>query len=159
MMCTDEKWMQIAIQEAIKARNAGEVPIGAVIIKDGILLSKGHNSPISSNDSTAHAEIQAIRHAGKKLKNYRLSGTSLYVTLEPCSMCIGAIMHARIKRVIFGAYDNKIDSTHKSANIKNFQNFNHKIIVTHGILEDHCRQLLDSFFTLKRLNKSSLISK
>lgn len=150
MMCSDEKWMQIAIQEAIKARNEGEVPIGAVIIKDGILLSKGHNSPISSNDPTAHAEIQVIRHAGEKLENYRLSGTSLYVTLEPCSMCMGAIMHARIKRVIFGAYDNKIYSTPIPRNIKKFQHFNHKLIVTHGILEDNCKQLLDSFFKLKR---------
>ena len=93
-MNEDEKWMYLAIKEAIKAEKEGEVPVGAVLVKDGLLIAKAHNQPISKNDVTAHAEIQLIRAAGKKLKNYRLTGTSLYVTLEPCAMCVGAMMHA-----------------------------------------------------------------
>jgi len=102
-MNEDEKWMSLALDQAIKAEEDGEVPIGAILVKDGLVVARAHNQPISTNDASAHAEIQLIRAAGKKLKNYRLTGTSLYVTLEPCAMCLGAIMHARIERVVFGA--------------------------------------------------------
>ena len=100
-MNEDEKWMQIAIQEAIKAEKVGEVPVGAVLVKDGLLIAKAHNQPISKNDATAHAEIQLIRLAGKELQNYRLSGSTLFVTLEPCAMCFGAMVHARVKRIVY----------------------------------------------------------
>ena len=106
-MNEDEKWMKIAIQESIKAEKEGEVPVGAVLVKDGLLIAKAHNQPISTNDATAHAEIQLIRTAGKVQENYRLTGTSLYVTLEPCAMCLGAMMHARIERIVYGTHDPK----------------------------------------------------
>ena len=106
-MNQDEKWMALALKQAIKAEEEGEVPVGAILVKNGLLIAKAHNEPISTNDPTAHAEIQLLRAAGKKLENYRFNGTELYVTLEPCLMCLGAIMHARVGRVIFGAYDHK----------------------------------------------------
>ena len=94
-MNEDEKWMALALEQARKAEEHGEVPVGAVLVKDGLLVAKAHNQPISTNDPTAHAEIQLLRIAGKKLANYRLTNTSLYVTLEPCAMCFGAMVHAR----------------------------------------------------------------
>ena len=106
-MSNDEKWMSLAIKQAIKAEEEGEVPVGAVLVKDGTIIEKAHNQPISTNDATAHAEIQLLRAAGKKKKNYRLTGTTLYVTLEPCAMCFGAMMHARIERIVYGANDPK----------------------------------------------------
>ena len=149
-MNEDEKWMQIAIQEAIKAEKEGEVPVGAVLVKDGLLIAKAHNQPISKNDATAHAEIQLIRAAGKKLKNYRLTETSLYVTLEPCAMCLGAIMHARIKRIVYGAYDPKTGVCGTSENLIDANCFNHKIDLVSGVLEIECKQLLKKFFISRR---------
>ena len=149
-MNEDEKWMQIAIQEAIKAEKEGEVPIGAVLVKDGLLIAKAHNQPISKNDATAHAEIQLIRAAGKKLKNYRLTETSLYVTLEPCAMCLGAIMHARIKRIVYGAHDPKTGVCGSSEDLTNANCFKHKIHITGGVSERKCSQLLQTFFKLLR---------
>ena len=102
-MNDDEKWMQIAICEANIAKEENEIPVGAVLIKDGLVLARGHNQPIAKNDPTAHAEIQVLRKAGLKEKNYRLTGTTLYVTLEPCAMCLGAMIHARVDRIVFGA--------------------------------------------------------
>ena len=149
-MNEDEKWMQIAIQEAIKAEKEGEVPVGAVLVKDGLLIAKAHNQPISKNDATAHAEIQLIRSAGKKLKNYRLTETSLYVTLEPCAMCLGAIMHARIKRIVYGAHDQKTGVCGSSEDITNANCFKHKIHITGGVSERKCSQLLQTFFKSRR---------
>ena len=106
-MNEDEKWMALALEQANEAEKHGEVPVGAVLVKDGLLIAKAHNQPISSNDPTAHAEIQLLRIAGEKLANYRLTNTSLYVTLEPCAMCFGAMVHARIERIVFGAHDPK----------------------------------------------------
>jgi tRNA(adenine34) deaminase len=106
-MNEDQKWMKIAIQEAKKAVNEGEVPVGAILVKNGMIIAKAHNRPITKNDATAHAEILAIRKAGKKEKNYRLVGTTLYVTLEPCLMCLGALINARIERIVFGAKKHK----------------------------------------------------
>ena len=106
-MNNDDKWMQLAINEAKLAKINDEIPVGAVIIQNGVLISQAHNRPISSNDATAHAEIEVIRKAGQALQNYRLIDSTLYVTLEPCLMCLGAIIHARIKRIVFGAYDTK----------------------------------------------------
>ena len=149
-MNEDEKWMQIAIQEAELAEKEGEVPVGAVLVKDGLIIAKAHNQPISTYDATAHAEIQLIRLAGNKLENYRLSGTSLYVTLEPCAMCLGAIMHARIKRVIYGANDQKTGVCGSSENLLNANCFNHKISIVGRVLENESKQLLKKFFMVRR---------
>ena len=149
-MIEDKQWMQIAIQEAIKAEKKGEVPVGAILVKDGLLIAKAHNQPISKNDATAHAEIQLIRAAGKKLKNYRLTETSLYVTLEPCAMCLGAIMHARIKRIVYGAHDPKTGACGSSENLMDANCFNHKINLVSGVLEKECKQLLKKFFISRR---------
>ena len=149
-MKEDEKWMQIAIQEAIKAEKENEVPVGAVLIKDGHIIAKAHNQPISTNDATAHAEIQLIRAAGKIQENYRLTGTSLYVTLEPCAMCLGAMMHARIERIIYGTHDPKTGVCGSTENLTDANFFNHKIALTSGVLDSECKQLLKKFFISRR---------
>ena len=149
-MSEDEKWMYIAIQEAINAEKQSEVPVGAIIVKNNSIISRAHNQPISTNDPTAHAEIQAIRLAGKRQQNYRLVDTTLYVTLEPCLMCIGAIMHARINRVVFGAFDvrNGLNNSNIDSEIREF--LNRKIEVNGGVLETECKKLLQSFFKYRR---------
>ena len=149
-MKEDEKWMQIAIQEAIKAEKENEVPVGAVLIKDGHIIAKAHNQPISTNDATAHAEIQLIRAAGKIQGNYRLTGTTLYVTLEPCAMCLGAIMHARIERIVYGAHDPKTGVCGSTENLTDANFFNHKTAPTSGVLDSECKQLLKKFFISRR---------
>ena len=149
-MNDDEKWMTIAIQEALKAEAEGEVPIGAVLVKDGFLIAQAHNQPISTSDATAHAEIQLLRAAGKELQNYRLTGTNLYVTLEPCAMCFGAMMHARIERIVYGAHDPKTGVCGSSVDITREKCFNHEIDISAGILEGNCKKLLQKFFYKKR---------
>ena len=149
-MTDDEKWMSLAIKQAIKAEKVGEVPIGAVLVRDGLLISKAHNQPITKNDATAHAEIQLLRKAGKKLENYRLINTTLYVTLEPCAMCFGAIIHARIKRIVYGAYDSKTGVCGSSKDLSKANFFKHKISITGGVLEKKCSQLLYTFFKTRR---------
>jgi len=149
-MNEDEKWMSLALKQARKAEEEGEVPVGAILVKDGLLIAKAHNQPISTNDPTAHAEIQLIRAAGEKLKNYRLTGTSLYVTLEPCAMCLGAIMHARVERVVFGAHDPKTGVCGSSENLMEANCFNHKINLVSGVLENESKQLLKNFFISRR---------
>jgi len=149
-MNDDEKWMSLALKQAIKAEEEGEVPVGAILVKDGLVIAEAHNQPISTNDVTAHAEIQLIRAAGKKLGNYRLTGTSLYVTLEPCAMCLGAMMHARIERIVYGAHDPKTGVCGSSENLIDASCFNHKIDLVSGVLEHECRQLLKTFFISRR---------
>jgi tRNA(adenine34) deaminase len=149
-MNEDEKWMQIAIQEAIKAEKENEVPVGAVLIKDGLVVARAHNQPISTHDATAHAEIQLIRAAGKIQGNYRLTGTSLYVTLEPCAMCLGAMMHARVERIVYGAHDPKTGVCGSSENLIDANCFNHKIALTGGVLDSECKKLLKKFFISRR---------
>ena len=149
-MNEDEKWMKIAIQEAKKAEKEDEVPVGAVLVKDALVIAKGHNQPISTNDATAHAEIQLIRAAGKIQGNYRLTGTTLYVTLEPCAMCLGAIMHARIERIVYGANDPKTGVCGSSEYLIDANCFNHKIDLVSGVLENECKQLLKKFFISRR---------
>jgi len=146
----DEKWMNLAIEQAIKAVDEDEVPVGAVLVKDGLLIAKAHNQPISTSDPTAHAEIQVLRKAGMKLQNYRLNDSTLYVTLEPCAMCLGAMMHARIARIVYGANDLKTGVCGSSENLINANCFNHKIHLISGILEDECKQLLKKFFSSRR---------
>jgi len=149
-MNQDEKWMQIALQEANLAKKQGEVPVGAVITFNNQVISKAHNSPISENDPTAHAEVLALRNASKKLQNYRLNDTTLYVTLEPCAMCLGAMVHARIHRVVFGAFDSKSGVCGSSADLRSEIFYNHKIIVNGGVLEQNCKKILQSFFKTRR---------
>ena len=149
-MNDDEKWMQIAINESNAAKSEDEIPVGAVIVKNGQLIAKAHNRPITKNDATAHAEILAIRKAGKKEKNYRLVGTTLYVTLEPCLMCLGALINARIERIVFGAKNTKNGFCGYLVDMTNDSQFNHRPIVTGGILEKQCQEILRSFFRLRR---------
>ena len=149
-MSDDEKWMSLALKQAIKAEEEGEVPVGAILVKDDLLIAKAHNQPISKNDATAHAEIQLIRTAGKKQENYRLTGTSLYVTLEPCAMCLGAMMHARIERIVYGAHDPKTGVCGSSEDLTNANCFKHKINITGGVSERKCSQLLQTFFKSRR---------
>jgi len=149
-MNNDEKWMTIALQEALKAEAEGEVPIGAILVKDGFLIAKAHNQPISKNDATAHAEIQLLRAAGKHQKNYRLIDTTIYVTLEPCAMCLSAMMHARIARMIFGAYDPKTGVCGSCSDLTNADFFNHKIHIKGGVLENKCSKFLQDFFKTRR---------
>jgi len=149
-MDEDEKWMRLAVEQARIANEEGEVPVGAILVKDGLLIAEAHNQPISTNDPTAHAEIQLLRIAGKKLENYRLVNTTLYVTLEPCIMCLGAMIHARIKRVVYGANDTKSSTCAVSIDIKSLDYFKNQINITGGILENDCSQILHNFFKLRR---------
>lgn len=149
-MSEDERWMYFAIEEANIAKDIGEVPVGSVIVKNNKIIARAHNCPISENDSSAHAEIQAIRQAGKKLKNYRLLNTTLYVTLEPCTMCLGAIIHARIERIVFGTPDPKSGVCGSTMNLSSESIFNHQISVSGGVLEQECKEILQSFFKLRR---------
>ena len=149
-MNEDEKWMGLALEQARKAEEEGEVPVGAILVKDGLVVARAHNQPISTNDPTAHAEIQLLRAAGEELNNYRLNGTSLYVTLEPCAMCLGAMMHARVERIVYGAHDPKTGVCGSSENLIDANCFNHKIDLVSGVLENECKQLLKKFFISRR---------
>lgn len=149
-MNEDEKWMNLALEQAVKAEKEGEVPVGAILVKDGLVVARAHNQPISTNDPTAHAEIQLLRAAGEELNNYRLNGTSLYVTLEPCAMCLGAMMHARVERIVYGAHDPKTGVCGSSENLMDANCFNHKIDLVSGVLENESKQLLKKFFISRR---------
>ena len=149
-MTIDEKWMKIALIEAKLAMDENEVPVGAILVQGNNLIAKAHNQPIKKNDPTAHAEIQVLRKAGEKLKNYRLAKTTLYVTLEPCAMCFGAMIHARIERVVFGASDFKSGVCGSTIDLSSESIFNHQISVSGCILEHECKNILQSFFKLRR---------
>ena len=149
-MTIDEKWMKIALIEAKLAMDENEVPVGAILVQGNNLIAKAHNQPIKKNDPTAHAEIQVLRKAGEKLKNYRLAKTTLYVTLEPCAMCFGAMIHARINRVVYGASDFKSGVCGSTINLSTKSIFNHQISVSGGVLEHECKNILQSFFKIKR---------
>ena len=149
-MSEDEKWMKIAISEANLATNEGEIPVGAILIQDGKLIAKAHNKPILNHDPTAHAEVEVLRKAGKKLKNYRLARSTLYVTLEPCIMCLGAIMHARIERIVFGASDPKTGVCGSKTDLTSESFFTHKVKVDGGVLEEENKKILQSFFKSRR---------
>ncbi|BBB24553.1 tRNA-specific adenosine deaminase [Isorropodon fossajaponicum endosymbiont JTNG4] len=149
---TDIQWMMLAIEQAKQAQEVGEVPVGAILIQNNQLIVSAHNQPISNNDPTAHAEIQLLRAAGKQLNNYRLSNTTLYVTLEPCAMCLGAIVHARVSRIVFGAYDQKSGVCGSCIDLSSSQCFNHSISIQGGIFADRCKDLLQQFFKSRRTN-------
>ena len=146
----DERWMRLALEEAQKALQADEVPIGAVVVSQGMLIGRGHNQPIATNDPTAHAEIIALREAATRMGNYRLPDASLYVTVEPCLMCVGAMVQARIKRLVYGAPDPKAGAISSTQDIDSMPGLNHRFAVTSGVMEHECRQLLQDFFQKKR---------
>ena len=150
-MACDETWMRLALEEAALARSEGEVPIGAVIVRGEELLSRAHNEPIAMQDPTAHAEILAIRRAAAALGNYRLNGTTLFVTIEPCLMCAGAILQARIGRIVFGAADPKGGALVSLYRLFDDRRMNHAVEVAEGVLRDACSEILSGFFREKRL--------
>lgn len=150
----DEYYMNLAILEAEKAAGMDEVPVGAVIVdKNNIVIGYGYNRPISSSDPTSHAEMNALRMAARRLNNYRLVDTTLYVTLEPCIMCMGAIIHARIKRVVFGARDPKWGAAQSLYAIADDKRLNHQPEVVSGIYEEKTKQIIKNFFINKRSRK------
>ncbi|MFA7675411.1 MAG: tRNA adenosine(34) deaminase TadA [Endomicrobiia bacterium] len=150
MINKDIYFMQKALNCAKKAYNIEEVPIGAVIVKDNKIIAKGYNKSITLQDSTAHAEIIAIRKACKKLNNYRLNDCSIYVTIEPCSMCVGALILSRIKKIYFGAKDIKAGGCGSVFNIASDNRLNHKIEVSSGLLEEECARIIKQFFQSRR---------
>ena len=152
---TDEEFMRIALSLAHQAGTYGEVPVGAVVVHNGEIIGQGFNQPIRLHDPTAHAEVMALRDAAKRLDNYRLPECSLYVTLEPCMMCTGAIMHARISRVIFGASDPKTGVAGSILNLYEESRLNHHARITGGLLAEECGRMLSSFFAARR-NKTLL---
>ena len=147
---TDEKFMRAAISEAKVAASVNEVPVGAVVVKNGEIIAAGLNRSIQDVDPTAHAEVVAIRAAALAEKNYRLKGTTLYVTLEPCAMCVGAMIQARISRLVFGAYDAKAGAAGSVIDLCDNRQLNHQIEVNGGLLEEQCAGLLKRFFEMRR---------
>jgi len=150
MNSTDEQWMELAIEQAKLAEAISEVPVGAVLVQNDQLIASAHNQPITNHDPTAHAEIQLLRAAGEQLNNYRLPNTTLYVTLEPCTMCLGAMIHARVLRIVFGAYDKKTGVCGSCQDLSNSECFNHTIKIKGGVLANDCKQLLQQFFKNRR---------
>lgn len=146
----DEYWMQLALEQAQLAADSGEVPVGAVLVKDGELIASGFNQPISSCDPSAHAEVVVLRAAAKKLSNYRLPGTTLYVTIEPCTMCVGTLIHARVERLVFGATEPRAGAVVSAARLLDGLQFNHRINTEGGVLEDQCAAIMQNFFRQKR---------
>lgn len=147
---TDLRWMQHALKLAAHAEAEGEVPVGAVIVRDDKLIAEGWNQPVMSHDPTAHAEVMALRTAGQADENYRLLDTTLYVTLEPCVMCAGAIIHARVGRVVYGATDPRVGAAGSAFSLLGSDQFNHLVQVEGGVLEDECGELLRRFFRARR---------
>ena len=156
MSTQDAHWMGLALEQARQAGAAGEVPVGAVVVKDGRVIASGRNAPIVSHDPTAHAEVVALREAARVLGNYRLDGCTLYVTLEPCAMCSGAMLHARVDRVVFGAPDPRTGVAGSVLNLFDHGQLNHQTQVTGGVLAEACGQLLKDFFKPKRMNAHPL---
>jgi tRNA(adenine34) deaminase len=147
---TDEDYMREALAEAKKARTAGEVPVGAVVVKNNVIVGRGFNQPISSHDPSAHAEIMALRDAAKSLGNYRLVDSTLYVTFEPCTMCAGAIFHARVKRVVYGAAEYKTGAAGSIVNLFAEPKLNFHAQIEGGVLAEDCGQLVSEFFVERR---------
>lgn len=146
----DEHWMRHALHLAKHAATQNEVPVGAVLILNNTIIGEGFNQPISTNDPTAHAEIIALRQGAQSLENYRLCHSTLYVTLEPCMMCMGALVHARIHRLVFGAFDHKTGIVKTQAQLAELPCLNHRVICEGGVLDAECGDLLSGFFREKR---------
>jgi tRNA(adenine34) deaminase len=148
-----ERWMKLALEEAHKAAQEQEVPVGAVAVLDGELVAQEHNRSIQLHDPTGHAEILVLREAGQKLSNYRLKNLEIYVTLEPCAMCAGALLWARIQRLVFGARDEKAGAVFSKASLLSEGRFNHTVQVVEGILAQPSRELLQEFFAARRASE------
>jgi len=146
----DVRFMRAALSEAKVAAAADEVPVGAVLVQNGNIVGRGLNRPVQDHDPTSHAEILALREAGDAKRNYRLPDTTLYVTLEPCPMCVGAMLHARVSRLVFGAYDPKSGAAGSVIDLCNDRNLNHRIEVNGGLMEEQCGALLRDFFAKRR---------
>ncbi len=146
----DEDWMRAALELARTGAQAGEVPVGAVLVRDGICLAQAFNQPIARHDPSAHAEILALRQAGERVRNYRLTGSTLYVTLEPCAMCAAALVHARVARLVFGAYDPRVGAAGSVFQLADEPRFNHRLEVQGGVLAESCETLLRAFFRARR---------
>jgi tRNA(adenine34) deaminase len=149
-MTTDELWMEEALRAAQRALEAGEVPVGAIVVHDGEIVGRGWNRVIGDNDPTAHAEIVAMREAGSALGNYRLSDCELFATIEPCAMCAGGLVHARVKRLVYGADDPKAGAAGSVMQVVNHPQLNHAIEVESGVLAGRCAALLQAFFRDRR---------
>jgi len=147
---TDDEYMGLALQLARQAEDAGEVPVGAVVVREGQVIGRGSNAPITESDPTAHAEIEALREAARIVDNYRLPDTTLYVTLEPCPMCAGAMVHARVGRLVYGAADPRSGAAGSVYDIACSSQLNHRMEVTGGVREADCRELLQTFFQARR---------
>lgn len=143
--------MEAALEEAAAAQEAGEVPVGAVIVSDGKIVARGQNRNLRDNDPSAHAEIVAMREAGRFLRNHRLEGCELFVIIEPCAMCAGAMVHARLKRLVYGAKDPKAGAVESAVPVLNHPRLNHQVKITGGVLEERCSEVLRSFFRAKRV--------
>lgn len=146
----DAAWMKLALEQAALAAQAGEVPVGALVIKDGEIIGRGHNRNLLDNDPTAHAEIVALREAAAKLGNHRLTGCVMFATIEPCSMCAGALIHARIARLVYGAADVKAGAAGSTLEVLNHPRLNHRMEITSGILAGQCSEIIQDFFRRKR---------
>jgi tRNA(adenine34) deaminase len=149
-LSVDEGFMRQALDEARRGLERGEVPVGAVVVRDGVVLGRAHNAPVGLADPTAHAEILALREAGRAVGNYRLTGATLYVTVEPCPMCCGAALHARLARVVYGAPDPKAGAAASLYRLLDDVRLNHRVEATGGVLGDECGAVLTRFFETKR---------
>ena len=147
---SDLGWMELALEEAQKAGQVGEVPVGAILVRDGQVIARGYNQSIGEHDPSAHAEIICLRAAGKKLSNYRFPGTTLYVTVEPCAMCAGALLWARVERVVYGCADAKAGALGSVIDLSHQEKFNHHLKVQGSIQEERSRLLLQNFFQQRR---------
>jgi tRNA(adenine34) deaminase len=149
-LMSDELYMEQALREAVRAQALGEVPVGAIVVCDGRVIGRGCNRNITDSDPTAHAEIVALREAGRAVANHRLPECEMFVTIEPCAMCGGALVHARLKRLVYGAADPKAGAVHSVISVVNHPQLNHRMEVTGGVLAARCQELLQSFFRSRR---------
>ncbi|HEX7280573.1 MAG TPA: tRNA adenosine(34) deaminase TadA [Vicinamibacterales bacterium] len=153
---THDTFMALALDEALKAQAAGEVPVGAVVVLDGTVIGAGFNRPISSNDPTAHAEIVALRAAASRVGNYRLTGSTIYVTVEPCLMCVGAMVHARVATVVYGTPEPKAGAIVSMTSAHQLAGLNHRLQAVGGVCEEQCRDLMQVFFRARRRSEAAV---
>jgi tRNA(adenine34) deaminase len=146
----DERFMRAALDLARRAQERGEVPVGAVVVLDDAIVGEGFNQPIAAHDPTAHAEIVAVRDAARRIGNYRLPGATLYVTIEPCQMCVGALVHARVARIVYGAREPKAGALESAMRAHEHPSLNHRLVAVGGVLEDECREVIQGFFEERR---------
>ena len=150
----DDDLMRAAIEQGRRGRSRGEVPVGAIVVLDGAIIGEGFNEPVGTHDPTAHAEIVALRDAGRRSGNYRLTGATVYVTIEPCQMCVGAMIHARSARVVYGTREPKAGAIESAMRAHEHPTLNHRMTATGGVLETECRELIQGFFAERRAERS-----